>query len=162
MGNGNSSDSNTTAPKSNTTAPKSNTTAPKSNTTAPKSNTTAPKSNTIAINVEIIGHVKDKLVVHSVYGKEQKMKQILNKITNHLNTKYDPVKCEIDWIESASFTEEIWNITDLDNKSITEYDRNGIKTKGLRVYVRVKYNVSITCPDMKRLGTADPMKCAVY
>eukprot|EP01083_Nonionella_stella_P224723 799659_1 len=44
-------------------------------------NTTTSKSDTIPINVEIVGDVEDKFVIHSVYGKEQKMKQILNKIT---------------------------------------------------------------------------------
>eukprot|EP01083_Nonionella_stella_P286587 975402_1 len=108
------------------------------------------------------------LLIHSVYGKEQKMKQILNKITNYLNQKYDPVKYEIvNWINSGSFTGDI-DSDDIKNKSITEYDRNEIKTKGLSVNVEVsKYNhqvrnVVITCPEMKRLGTADPMKCSVY
>eukprot|EP01083_Nonionella_stella_P314569 1133801_1 len=105
------------------------------------SNTTVPKSNTIAINVEIDGDVKDKLVVHSVYGKGQKMQQIFNEITNYVNAKYDPVKYEIYWIKSGSFTGEIaqLNLTDSKNTSITEYDRNEIKTKGLSVYVKVKY-----------------------
>eukprot|EP01083_Nonionella_stella_P312185 1115776_1 len=130
------------------------------------SNTTTSKSNNIPINVEIDGDVEDKLVIHSVYGKEQKMQQIFNKITNHLNKKHDPVKYEIDWIKSG-FTGTIYSITDLQNKSITAYDRNEIKTKGLRVRVKVRYNhkvrnVSITCPEMKRLGTTDPMKCSVY
>eukprot|EP01083_Nonionella_stella_P246948 856775_1 len=131
------------------------------------SNTTTSKSNTVPINVKIVGDVEDKFVIHSVYGKEQKMQQIFNKITNYVNAKYDPVKYEIWHINSASFTGEIWTITDLENTSITEYDRKEIKNKGLRVYVRVKYNhkvrnVSITCPEMKRLGTTDPMKCSVY
>eukprot|EP01083_Nonionella_stella_P259122 885047_1 len=126
-------------------------------------------SNTIEINVVIKGHVRDKLVIHSVYGNEQKMQQILNKITNYLNQKYDPVKYEVYDINSGSFTGKIesWDITDLANKSITEYDRNEIKNKGLSVRVGVNYNhqvrnVSISCPEMKRLGTADPMKCSVY
>eukprot|EP01083_Nonionella_stella_P196870 724126_1 len=124
--------------------------------------------NTIKINVEIKGDVEDKFVIHSVYGKEQKMRQILNQITNYLNAKYDPVKYEIRWVDSG-FTGHIYSddITDLENKSITAYDRNEIKTKGLRVNVKVRYNhkvrnVSITCPEMKRLGTTDPMKCPVY
>eukprot|EP01083_Nonionella_stella_P224721 799656_1 len=130
-------------------------------------NTATSKSNTITIDVEIGGHVKDKLVIHLVYGKEQKMKQILNKITNYLNRKYDPVKYEIYWMDSESFTGS-GRPTSIDNKSITEYDRNEIKNTGLRVQVKVpKYNhqvcnVSISCPEMKRLGTADPMKCSVY
>eukprot|EP01083_Nonionella_stella_P194512 717399_1 len=134
------------------------------------SNTTAPKSNTIAINVKIVGDVEDKFVIHSVYGKEQKMQQILNKITNYLNQKYDPVKYEVYKIYSASFTGLIRSsgITYLRNRSITEYDRNEIKNKGLGVDVKVaKYNhqvrnVSISCPEMKRLGTTDPMKCSIY
>eukprot|EP01083_Nonionella_stella_P144299 450274_1 len=115
------------------------------------SNTTTSKSNTIPINVEIVGHVKDKLVIHSVYGKEQKMKQILNQITNYLNTKYDLVKYEIYYIDSESFTG--WNRpTSIENKSITEYDIKEIKNKGLSVNVKVRYNhkvrnVSITCPE---------------
>eukprot|EP01083_Nonionella_stella_P190582 705780_1 len=129
-------------------------------------NTTTSKSNTIPINVKIVGAVKDKFVIHSVYGKEQKMKQILNQITNYLNAKYDPVQYEIDYIDSPSFT-GFESHTSIYNKSITEYDRNEIKTKGLRVCVGVKYNhkvrnVSITCPEMKRLGTTDPTKCSVY
>eukprot|EP01083_Nonionella_stella_P049217 131250_1 len=121
----------------------------------------------LTINVEIIGDVNDKFVIHLVYGKEQKMEQILNKITNYLNTKYDHVKYEINAIKSESFTGFALPTT-LENKSITEYDRNEIKTKGLSVNVEVsKYNhqvrnVVITCPEMKRLGTADPMKCSVY
>eukprot|EP01083_Nonionella_stella_P066165 174027_1 len=117
-------------------------------------NTTTSKSNTIPIDIEIVGDVNDKFVIHSVYGKEQKMKQILNQITNYVNAKYDPVKYEINLIYSASFTGTIysWNITDLQNKSITEYDIKEIKTKGLRVDVEAKYNhkvrnVSITCPE---------------
>eukprot|EP01083_Nonionella_stella_P312186 1115779_1 len=130
------------------------------------SNTTTSKSNNIPINVEIDGDVEDKLVIHSVYGKEQKMKQILNQITNYLNTKYDPVKYEISYIDYESFTGSK-SPTSIENKSITAYDRNEIKTKGLRVRVKVRYNhkvrnVSITCPEMKRLGTTDPMKCSVY
>eukprot|EP01083_Nonionella_stella_P199071 730278_1 len=116
-------------------------------------NTTASKSNTIPINVEIDGNVKDKFVIHSVYGKEQEMKQILNQITNYLNAKYDPVKYEINYINSGSFTG--WNRpTSIENKSITAYDRNEIKTKGLSVYVEVKYNhkvrnvsITSTCPE---------------
>eukprot|EP01083_Nonionella_stella_P144298 450273_1 len=117
------------------------------------SNTTTSKSNTIPINVEIDGDVKDKFVIHSVYGKEQKMKQILNQITNYLNAKYDPVKYEIRSIESG-FTGDIYScdVTDLQNKSITEYDIKEIKNKGLSVNVKVRYNhkvrnVSITCPE---------------
>eukprot|EP01083_Nonionella_stella_P091957 257213_1 len=130
------------------------------------STTTTPKSNTIVINVDIDGDWKDKLLIHSVYGKEQKMKQILNKITNYLNQKYDPVKYEIRYIKHESFTGND-DFIDLENKSITEYDRNQIKKKGLSVYVNGKYNhqvsnVLISCPEMKRLGTADPMKCSVY
>eukprot|EP01083_Nonionella_stella_P022428 62009_1 len=98
------------------------------------SNTTTSKSNTIPIDVKIDGDVEDKFVIHSVYGKEQKMKQILNQITNYLNTKYDPVKYEIAWINSGSFTGSK-PPTSIENKSITEYDRNGIKTKGLCVRV---------------------------
>eukprot|EP01083_Nonionella_stella_P049218 131251_1 len=130
-------------------------------------NTTTSKSNTIPINVKIVGDVKDKFVIHSMYGKELKMTQILNQITNYLNTKYDPVKYEIPYIRSESFT-GFESPTSIENKSITEYDRNEIKTKGLSVNVEVsKYNhqvrnVVITCPEMKRLGTADPMKCSVY
>eukprot|EP01083_Nonionella_stella_P196871 724127_1 len=118
--------------------------------------------NTIKINVEIKGDVEDKFVIHSVYGKNQKMKKIFNKIIHHLNTKYDPVKYEIGWINSG-FTGHIYSddITDLENKSITEYDRKEIKTKGLRVEVQVQYNhevhnVSISCPEMKRLDTTNP------
>eukprot|EP01083_Nonionella_stella_P106146 305854_1 len=98
--------------------------------------------NSIPINVDILGHVKDKLVIHSAYEKEQKMKQIFNKITNYLDTKYDPIKYEIDYIDSGSFTRYIpsLRITDLENKSITKYDINEIKTKGLRVEVKGKYN----------------------
>eukprot|EP01083_Nonionella_stella_P159127 518784_1 len=103
------------------------------------SNTTTLKRNTISIDVKIIGDVEDKFVIHSVYGKEQKMKQILNQITNYLNQKYDPVKYEIKWMESESFT-GLEYATSIENKSITEYDRNEIKTKGLRVRVVVKYN----------------------
>eukprot|EP01083_Nonionella_stella_P091648 256301_1 len=105
------------------------------------SNTTAPKSNTIAINVETDGDVEDKFVIHSVYGKEQKMQQIFNKITNYVNAKYDPVKYEIGWINSG-FTGHIYSddITDLENKSITEYDIKEIKNKGLSVNVKVRYN----------------------
>eukprot|EP01083_Nonionella_stella_P091956 257210_1 len=104
------------------------------------SNTTAPKSNSIAINVET-GGVKDKFVIHSVYGKEQKMQQILSKITDYLNQKYDPVKYEIDgYISSESFT-GFELPSSIENKSITEYDRNEIKNKGLSVYVKVpQYN----------------------
>eukprot|EP01083_Nonionella_stella_P199070 730277_1 len=88
-----------------------------------RSNTTTSKSNNITINVEIDGDVEDKLVIHSVYGKEQEMKQILNQITNYLNTKYDPAKYEIYCTNSASFTG--WNRpTSIENKSITAYDRN--------------------------------------
>eukprot|EP01083_Nonionella_stella_P194513 717400_1 len=123
-----------------------------------KSSTTAPKSNAIAINVEIDGDVRDKLVVHSVYGKEQKMQQIFAKITNYLNQKYDPVKYEVYEIISG-FTGHIWasGISDLTNKSLTEYDRKEIKNKGLSVDVQVPAythqvrNVSISCPEMKRL-----------
>eukprot|EP01083_Nonionella_stella_P091955 257209_1 len=121
------------------------------------SNTSAPKSNTIAINVETVGDVKDKFVIHSVYGKEQKMQQIFNKITNYLNTKYDPAKYKIWMINSESFAG--WELpTSIQNKSITEYDKNEIKNKGLSVDVKVQYNhqmrnVSINCPEMKRLGT---------
>eukprot|EP01083_Nonionella_stella_P079969 219520_1 len=55
----------------------------------------------------------------------------------------------------------------IENKSITKYDRNEIKTKGLRVRVGVKYNhqvsnALISCPEMKRLDTTNPMKCSVY
>eukprot|EP01083_Nonionella_stella_P183575 663865_1 len=92
-------------------------------------NTATSKSNTITIDVEIGGHVRDKLVIHSVYGKQQKMKQILNQITNYLHTKYDPVKYEIYYTNSESFT-GIESPTSIENKSITEYDRNEIKTKG--------------------------------
>eukprot|EP01083_Nonionella_stella_P153865 494908_1 len=101
------------------------------------SNTTTSKSNTIPINVKIVGAVKDKFVIHSVYGKEQKMKQILIKITNYLNTKYDPVKYEI-WHIRSGFTgsgPKSGPPTSIENKSITKYDRNEIKTKGLRVRV---------------------------
>eukprot|EP01083_Nonionella_stella_P049351 131554_1 len=117
--------------------------------------------NTIKINVEIKGDVEDKFVIHSVYGKNQKMKKIFNKIIHHLNTKYDPVKYEICWVKSGSFAGPS------DNTFISEYDRNEIKTKGLRVEVQVQYNhevhnVSISCPEMKRLGTSDPMKCSIY
>eukprot|EP01083_Nonionella_stella_P194514 717402_1 len=131
------------------------------------SNTTAPKSNTIAINVKIVGDVEDKFVIHSVYGKEQKMQQICNKITNYLNTKYEPVKYEIWSINSESFIGELKRPTTIENKSITEYDRNKIKNKGLCVLVKVQFNhqvrnVSISCPEMKRLGTTDPMKCSIY
>eukprot|EP01083_Nonionella_stella_P259123 885048_1 len=134
------------------------------------SNTTTPMNNTMPINVKIDGDVEDKLVIHSVYGKEQKMKQIFNKITNYVNAKYDPVKYEIDWINSGSFTGEICrsDITYIENTSITEYDKNEIKTKGLSVDIDVATynhqvrNVSITCPEMKRLGTTEPMKCAIY
>eukprot|EP01083_Nonionella_stella_P058944 154291_1 len=84
-------------------------------------NTTTSKSNTIPIDVEIVGHGEDKFVIHSVYGQEQKMQQIFNKITNYLNTKYDPVKYEIYCTNSESFTG--WNLpTSIENKSITEYD----------------------------------------
>eukprot|EP01083_Nonionella_stella_P192530 711580_1 len=89
------------------------------NTDSSGSNTTTSKSNAIPIDVEIAGHVKDKLVIHSVYGKEQKMKQILNQITNLLNMKYDPVKYKIDYMKSESFTGFEYP-TDIGNKSITE------------------------------------------
>eukprot|EP01083_Nonionella_stella_P259118 885043_1 len=131
------------------------------------SNTTTPMNNTMPINVKIDGDVEDKLVIHSVYGKEQKMTQILNQITNYLNTKYDPAKYEIWHIDSESFTGSE-SLTSIENKSITEYDRNEIKNKGLSVVVKVPQynhqvrNVSITCPEMKRLGTTEPMKCAIY
>eukprot|EP01083_Nonionella_stella_P259121 885046_1 len=130
------------------------------------SNTTTPMNNTMPINVKIDGDVEDKFVIHSVYGKEQKLKQIFNKITNHLNKKHDPVKYEIDCIKCESFT-GYGSLTGDANKFITEYDRNDIKNKGLSVRVGVNYNhqvrnVSISCPEMKRLGTADPMKCSVY
>eukprot|EP01083_Nonionella_stella_P314570 1133802_1 len=86
------------------------------------SNTTTSKSNTIPINVEIDGDVKDKFVIHSVYGKEQKMTQILNQITNYVNAKYDPVKYEIYCTNSESFTG--WTLTtSIVNKSITANDR---------------------------------------
>eukprot|EP01083_Nonionella_stella_P126005 381180_1 len=129
-------------------------------------NSSKSNSNPIAINVEIVGHVEDKFVIHSVYGKEHKMQQILNKITNYLNKKYDPVKYEIYCTQSESFTGCEFP-TSIENKSITEYGKNEIKTKGLRVYVKVTYNhqvrnVSISCPEMKRLGTTDPMKCSIY
>eukprot|EP01083_Nonionella_stella_P266860 902167_1 len=97
-------------------------------------NTKTSKSNTIPINVKIVGDVKDKFVIHSMYGKELKMTQILNQITNYLNTKYDPVKYEIYFMESGSFTGS-GSPTSIENKSITKYDRNEIKTKGLRVRV---------------------------
>eukprot|EP01083_Nonionella_stella_P259119 885044_1 len=130
------------------------------------SNTTTLKRNTISIDVKIIGDVEDKFVIHSVYGKEQKLKQIFNKITNHLNKKHDPVKYEIDCIKCESFT-GYGSLTGDANKFITEYDRNDIKNKGLSVRVTVRYhhevsNVLISCPEMKRLGTADAMKCSVY
>eukprot|EP01083_Nonionella_stella_P144300 450275_1 len=119
------------------------------------SNTTTSKSNTIPINVEIYSHVEDKFVIHSVYGKEQKMKQILNQITNYLNAKYDRVKYEIRSIESGFTGSELFYTeypTSIDNKSITEYDIKEIKNKGLSVNVKVRYNhkvrnVSITCPE---------------
>eukprot|EP01083_Nonionella_stella_P045836 122867_1 len=129
--------------------------------------------NSIPINVDILGHVKDKLVIHSAYEKEQKMKQIFNKITNHLNTKYDPIKYEIDWIKSG-FTGSTRNIKSRSTrniqvleKSITEYDVNEIKNKGLMVHVTPIYthqvnNVLISCPEMKRFDCTDAMKCSVY
>eukprot|EP01083_Nonionella_stella_P008478 24467_1 len=123
----------------------------------------------ILINVDIDGHIKDTLVIHSLYAKDQKMKQILNKITNHLNQKYDPVKYEIYCIKSESYStgKRKINITDLENESITEYGINEIKNKGLSVKVRVKYihkvsNTTISCPEMKRLQSHDAMKCTVY
>eukprot|EP01084_Bolivina_argentea_P110531 197327_1 len=98
------------------------------------------KSNAISINVEI-GGVEDKLrlVIKSEYGKEQKMNQIFGKITGHLNKKYvvkNLKKYEIDVIHSG-FTGAVEDITELENKSLTEYDVNEIKTKGLSVEVSI-------------------------
>eukprot|EP01083_Nonionella_stella_P024341 67241_1 len=134
--------------------------------------TVTPNTNDIKINVDIRdfdGAFKGKCVIHSRYAKEQKMRQILKEITKHLNHTYYPIKYKIN-IESESFTgytNEAY-ITDLENKSITEYDINEIKNRGLIIHVRVPTyyhrvsNVLITCPEMKRLGSEDAMKCSVY
>eukprot|EP01083_Nonionella_stella_P045835 122866_1 len=136
------------------------------------SKTTIPNSNGIQITVHIEANIglskyeHIKLVIHSEYEKEQKMKHIFHKITNHVNEKYDPVKYEIDWIFRESFTGR-GEVSEFENQSITEYDINEIQNKGLKVIILVKYNhevcnVLISCPEMKRLGTVDAMKCSVY
>eukprot|EP01083_Nonionella_stella_P039264 106786_1 len=130
-------------------------------------NTTTSKSNTIPINVKIGGHVKDTFVIHSVYAKEQKMKQILNKITNHVQQTYHPIQYELFRIKPGSFTGYGCEIAAVENTSITEYDIDEITQQGLIVDVNVQFhhevsNVSISCPQMKRLKTKDATKCTVY
>eukprot|EP01083_Nonionella_stella_P045837 122868_1 len=110
----------------------------------------------------------DKLVIDFVYREEQKMKQLFDHITNHLNQRYHPATYRLRHIQDGSFT-GAQNPSDLHNKSITEYNMEEIKAKGLIVFAeccgRYRHqvsNVSITCPEMKRWRSTDAKKCSVY
>eukprot|EP01083_Nonionella_stella_P066706 175890_1 len=124
----------------------------------------------IQINVLTKGCVKDKLTIDSVYSKEQKMKEILNKITTDLSQKYTPMKYTIYRIDSDSFTGSVQgneNIVLLQKKSITDYDRSEVKKKGLIVslvghYTHKVDEVTIECPEMIHKKTNDVTQCSIY
>eukprot|EP01083_Nonionella_stella_P297574 1010443_1 len=94
------------------------------------------------------------------------MGEILKKIRNNFNQKYDCVEYQIDYVASGSFT-GYCGISALYGKFLREYDRNEIKTKGLIVCLNPLYHhkvrdVLISCPEMKQLRSNDVMKCSVY
>eukprot|EP01083_Nonionella_stella_P039263 106784_1 len=135
-------------------------------------NSNQPNDVNVEINVTVSdvhcgGDMRDTFVIHSVYAKEQKMKQILNKITNHVQQTYHPIQYELFRIKPGSFTGYGCEIAAVENTSITEYDIDEITQQGLIVDVNVQFhhevsNVSISCPQMKRLKTKDATKCTVY
>eukprot|EP01084_Bolivina_argentea_P154062 268585_1 len=121
----------------------------------------------INININSEDFDNEKFVIWASYTKDEKIQNILNCIQK----KYYPTNCNIkvDKIKYRSFTGYVdsWDMTDIKNKSLTDYKKNDIINKGLDVGVEVKrehkvHGLKITCKFMTDLKSSDPLKCPIY
>eukprot|EP01084_Bolivina_argentea_P154060 268583_1 len=126
----------------------------------------------IAININIKGaftwdNINQKnFVIWASYTKDEKIQNILNCIQK----KYYPINIKVGEIYEESFTGEVDSdemMTDIKNKSLTDYKKNDIINKGLDVGVEVKrehkvHGLEITCKFMIDLKSNNPLKCPIY
>eukprot|EP01084_Bolivina_argentea_P273483 465871_1 len=109
---------------------------------------------------------QEKFVVHSLYTKQEKVKNTLNQIEKYLNQKYEPIKIKISHIYDG-FTGKQYNIESVSSLSLTHYIKNDIIKKGLNVYVENMYqhkvlNCHIDCKFMTNQQSKNPLVCPIY
>eukprot|EP01084_Bolivina_argentea_P249380 417438_1 len=131
--------------------------------------------NLLRVPVEITG-IRDcidfeEFVITVNYANSTTITDIISKCIEYIEKQYYPKRyklCQIKecFIESAISVIDN-NYNDVCNKNITQYEREEIISKGLRVgienrFVHTIINNKITCKYMQENQTDDPLFCPIY
>eukprot|EP01084_Bolivina_argentea_P120388 213368_1 len=128
------------------------------------------KSNNIQIKVKMVPIYRlkqigfDALVIHCVYAKDETFGNIFDVIQKYLNVSFPRFVMKIYYVTTecaAGGPEEFKDV------SITKYKKRSILSDKLVINVEGTYHHQImtdnvSCPEMVRTKTLNPMKCSIY
>ena len=102
-----------------------------------------------------------------IYSDETKIDDIYQRVRKYLNKKYHPLQFGL--IKVSGFVNDNIDSPDSNNTylhSLTQYKIKDITQEPLRFFVKINYihniKMTITCDDMVKKGTNDPLQCPIY
>eukprot|EP01084_Bolivina_argentea_P270692 460345_1 len=129
----------------------------------------------IKITVKVVSLKKEEtIVVDASYDNEETIGNVADRIINHINVKYQPMKFSMKTIEKNPFIKQTISWEYLENEEqfvdepITKYDKDAILKHGLNVQVNMKKFIhkitanNISCQYMIDNKTINPMGCLIY